>query len=84
MADFGSVILGKAYDSFLFIEHFIKFKINMPPLPKTKDLDDIKFKSTGKERDNELAVKLFKLKEHLSSIHDAANTNTRTKTYEGA
>ena len=43
----------------------------MPPLPKTEDLDDIQFKSTGKERDNELAVKLFKLREHLSSIHDA-------------
>ena len=45
----------------------------MPSLPESKDLDELEFKSSKKEKDNELVVKLLKLREHLCSIHEAYN-----------
>ena len=39
--------------------------------PHTKDIDEIKFHSTEKERQNELAVKLYAHQRKLKAIADA-------------
>ena len=49
----------------------------MSSLPESKDLDELEFKSSKKEKDNELAVKLLKLREHLCSIHEAYNEQVK-------
>jgi len=49
----------------------------MSSLPKTKDLDEFDFKSSKKEKDKELAVKLFKLRENLCSMHEAYNEQVK-------
>ena len=54
-----------SFTRIFFIRNAIKFKINIPSLPETKDLDELEFRSSKKEKYNELAVKLLKLREHL-------------------
>ena len=49
----------------------------MSSLPESKDFDELEFTSSKKEKNNELAVKLLKLREHLCSIHEAYNEQVK-------